>query len=136
MLRDGTLLLGNSRAIVDGTNGTPTGLRVLAADGDTVAYAFVGRAVWSPSASDLNAFAGSYRTDEIPATWTASVEEGRLVLTVRPGVRRLLTPAYTDAFTAPGLGAVWFTRDAGGRVTAVHFGSGRLWDLELKRIGG
>lgn len=134
MLRDGTFLLGNVRAIVDGSNGVPTGLRVLGADADTVHYVFTGRTPWAPTPAELGAFVGRYRTGEIPATWTAAVEEGRLVLTVRSGVRRVLTPAYRDGFTAPGLGAVWFTRDATGRVTAMHFGSGRLWDLELPRL--
>ncbi|HEX9564392.1 MAG TPA: serine hydrolase domain-containing protein [Gemmatimonadaceae bacterium] len=135
-LRDGGFLVGNSRALVDrAPDGSPTGLRVLAGDGDTIAYAFAGAARWEPTAADLRAFEGEYRTEEIPATWTAKVEEGRLVLSVRPGARRQLAPAYANAFTSPGLGAVWFTRDAGGSVTAMHFGSGRLWDLELRRVG-
>jgi hypothetical protein len=28
---------------------------------------------------------------------------------------------------------VWFTRDAKGRVTALHIGGGRMWDLVVPR---
>ncbi|HSA55691.1 MAG TPA: hypothetical protein VLE53_08295, partial [Gemmatimonadaceae bacterium] len=103
-------------------------------DGDTVAYVFVSRTAWNPTAQELAAFEGRYRSGETNATWVARVEEGRLVLRLRSAVRRELTPVYRDAFSAPGgLGTVWFTRDSGGRVTAMHMGSARLWDLELPR---
>jgi len=117
-----------------GIEGDATGLRVLGADGDTVTYTLASKTSWQPSAGDLQVFTGSYRTDEIPATWTAAIDAGRLTLAVRPGMRRILTPAYPDAFTAPGIGVVWFTRDAGGRVTAMHFGAARLWDLQFDRV--
>jgi hypothetical protein len=82
----------------------------------------------------LAAFAGQYRSDEVGATWTAVVEDGRLVISVRRGSRRVLAPAYPDAFTTAGLGTVWFSRDAAGTVEAMHFSSSRLWNLELRRI--
>lgn len=133
--RDGSWQVGNSRAVIElGASGPPTRFLQLAADNDTIPLVYVSATPWSPSASDLAAFAGHYRSEEVGATWTASVDSGRLVVRLRPGDRRILTPAYTDAFTGGGLGTVWFTRDAGGRVDAMHFSSGRLWNLALSRV--
>jgi CubicO group peptidase (beta-lactamase class C family) len=133
-LRDGTFQVGNSRAVIEpGANGPPARFLVLGADNDTIPLVYVSATPWSPAAADLATFTGHYRSEEVGATWTAMVEEGRLVLSVRRGDRRMLTPAYLDAFTGGGLGTVWFTRDANGSVDAMHFSSGRLWNLTLVR---
>lgn len=137
-LRDGAYLLGNTRMLFDlGADGSPRGLRTLQADGDTVAYAFVSAAPWTPTVQELAAFEGRYRSDETNATYVARVEDGRLVLRLRSAVARELTPQYRDAFSATGgLGTVWFTRDPRGRVTAMHLGSSRMWDLVFQREAG
>jgi CubicO group peptidase (beta-lactamase class C family) len=134
-LRDGGYLVGNTRVVFDvAPDGSPRGLRRLPADGDTVAYAFVSATPWTPAPQELTAFEGRYRSDEVNATYQAAVENGRLVLRLRAGVRRELTPIYKDAFTGGGgLGTIWFTRDTRGRVTAMHSGSARLWDLAFRR---
>jgi CubicO group peptidase (beta-lactamase class C family) len=127
---DGSFMIGSQRALVE----PGIGLRLLAADNDTVRYVFVSSTLWTPAPTMLAAFAGQYRSDEVGATWTAVVEDGRLVISVRRGSRRVLAPAYPDAFTTAGLGTVWFSRDAAGTVEAMHFSSSRLWNLELRRI--
>lgn len=134
-LRDGGWMLGNNRALFEsGPDGTPRGVRVLAADNDTVAYAFVATTPWAPTTEQLAAFAGRYHSDEIHATWTVKVENGRLAASIRGAMRTELTPLYTDAFAAgASLGTVWFTRDATGGVTAMHSGSARVWDLTFTR---
>ena len=133
--RGGGWLLGNNRALFEfGTNGSPTGLRVIGADNDTVAYVYATPSQWAPTAEQLAPFAGRYRSDEVQATWTVKVEHGTLVASVRAGNRAVLTPSYPDAFTATGgLGVVWFTRDARGAVTAMHSGSARVWDFVFQR---
>ncbi len=134
-LRGGGLLIGNSRVVIeDGPDGRPAGLRQIQASGDTIAFTYVGASIWKPEASDLAAFAGPYRSDEIRATWTARVDSGRLVLSSRRGSRQALTPVYKDAFTGGGFGTVWFTRDARGQVTAMHLSSGRLWNLTIPKV--
>jgi hypothetical protein len=134
-LRDGGLLVGNNRVVVDaGQNGRPSGLRQILASGDTIAFTWVGSAAWSPAATELGAFAGQYRSDEIRATWTARVDSGRLVLSSRRGSRQALTPVYKDAFAGGSFGTVWFTRDARGQVNAMHLSSGRLWNLTIPRL--
>lgn len=137
-LRDGTYLLGNTRlAFEPGPDGVPRGLRTLQADGDTIAFAFVSATPWTPTSAELASFVGRYRSDETNTTYVARVEEGRLVLRLRSAVQRELTPLYRDAFAgAGGLGTVWFTRDSRGRVTEMHLGSSRMWDLVFRREAG
>ena len=101
-------------------------------DGDTTAYAFVSGAPWTPTAAELADFAGRYRSDEVGATYTVLVENGKLVITLRAAVRHEMSPSYKDAFT--GWNTVWFTRDGGGKVPAMHVGAARMWDLVLPRV--
>lgn len=133
-LRSGGYMLGSNTVLLeDGSGGRPHGMRVVQSDGDTIQYVFVSPTIWSPTPEELRAFEGRYRSDEVGATYTARVVDGRLVLELRAAMRRELTPVYSDAFTAPGLGTVWFTRDPSGRVTAMHFGAARVWDIAFAR---
>ena len=103
------------------------------ADGDTVVFVREAESRWQPTAADLAAFAGRYRNDEIESTYTLSVVNGTLQLHLRPGVNGPLKPTYRDAFEDDG-DSIWFTRDKKGRVTAMHFGSARAWDLVSVRL--
>lgn len=134
-LRDGGYLLGNSRVVFDqASDGKPAGLRTLSNDADTVAFVYASARPWTPDARQLAAFEGRYRSDEVGATYVAKVENGQLVLTLRTAVRRALTPIYPDAFSSGGgMGTVWFTRDNSGRVTAMHSGAARVWDIVFQR---
>lgn len=133
-LRDGGLLVANGRVLESGGRGGPPAALRLAQGQDTVEFLRVGAAAWSPAVSELSAFIGRYTSPEIRATWAATVENGRLVLSVRRGRSLLLTPVYQDAFAAGGLGTVWFSRDGAGRVTAMHISSARMWNLTLPRL--
>jgi len=134
-LAGGAWLLGNNRAAFEtAPDGSPRGVRVIGADNDTTAYIFAATGPWNPTPEQLAAFAGRYRSDEVAATWTVKVENGRLVGSVRGAVRVDFTPVYTDAFAAGGtLGTVWFTRDAKGAVNAMHSGSARVWDFTFTK---
>jgi len=135
-LRDGGWMIGNNRALVDfGPDGNARGYRALAADSDSVPFTLVAKEQWKPTPAQLAAFAGRYRSDEIPAVWTLTVEGDRLVASVRGALKGTLTPVYPDGFTGGGtLGSVWFTRDARGAVTEMHSGSSRVWDIAFQRV--
>ncbi len=135
-LRDGAWMLGNSRVLVDEASGAVTGIRVLAADADTVPYRLVAREPWRPSPQQLAAYAGRYRSDELPGTiWTVRVEGDHLVASPRPALTVTLTPAFPDGFRAgAALGTVWFTRDGRGGVTQMHSGAARVWDFVFARV--
>jgi len=87
----------------------------------------------SPTAQDLESYAGTYTSDEAETVLAAAVEHGRLVLKRRPDTTIALTPIYADAFGAGGLGTVIFGRDAGGRVTELSVKQDRVWDMRFTR---
>ncbi len=133
-LRDGTFSQGATRIrFVAASGASPVTMRVPTADGDTVVYARMATTVWTPSAPELASFAGRYRSDEIGVTFTVAVESGRVTVSPRVGVVDTLTATYRDTFDGDG-GSVRFTRDGKGRVTAMHFGSARVWDFVSLRV--
>lgn len=111
----------------------PGGLRVAQPDGDTVNFVYVAEKAWSPTAADLAAFAGRYRSDEVRATYLLEVKGDSLTLSPRAGQVIVMGPSVPDAFTARGR-VVWFERDRRGRVTTMHFSEGRMWDLVFSRV--
>jgi CubicO group peptidase (beta-lactamase class C family) len=123
-----------SRGFVDlGADGKPVAIRVAQPDGDTVRFSYVRDKPWTPTPEQLRAFVGAYRSDEVGATYEATVAGDSLTISPRAGVVITLRPTYTDGFAARGR-AVWFTRDRRGRVEAMHVGESRLWDLALPRV--
>ncbi len=133
-LRDGSYQMGATRVrFTRSSDGRPESMRQPTADGDTVVFAYVAESVWVPTAAELASLAGRYRSDEIGATYTVAVANGKLTVSPRVGAVDTLTPTYRDAFAAGGSSA-WFTRDARGRVTAMHFGSARAWDFVSVRV--
>ncbi len=117
-----------------GPSGTPAGLRVAQPDGDTVLYAYAAAKPWAPTAQELQFFAGSYRSDELGVTYTLRVANDTLTLAgARAGEVDKLIPTYPDGFSLRGGAAVWFARER-GRVTALHAGESRVWDLVAMRV--
>ncbi|MEX2571426.1 MAG: serine hydrolase [Gemmatimonadota bacterium] len=112
-------------------SGGGTGFRSISSDGDTLQY--VPATNFAPSAADLAAFGGTYRSDEAEATYVVTVQDGRLLLQ-RPFDRDLtLTPAYEDAFTS-GSTLIRFHRDQSGRVRELSYGISRVWDMRFGRV--
>jgi CubicO group peptidase (beta-lactamase class C family) len=133
-MRDGTFAQGATRIrFVAASGAAPVSMRVPTADGDTVVFVRMADRAWVPTAAELASVAGRYRSDEIGVTFTVAATDGRLTLSPRVGIIENLTPTYRDAFDMDG-GSAWFTRDAKGRVTAMHFGSGRAWDFVSVRV--
>jgi CubicO group peptidase (beta-lactamase class C family) len=132
-LPDGSYMLGNTRWVF---SQAPNGTRQLlwiSPDGDTVTHVYASDKPWSPTRKQLEDFVGDYRSDELGVTYHVKLDRDSLTYSMRPGVRRALSPTYPDAF-ARGGSAVWFSRDRSGRVTALHLGEGRMWDLVIPRV--
>ncbi len=136
-LADGTFLSGAARLRFDvAPGGAVRGYRQATADGDSLHYVRVADAIWTPAASDLAAYAGKYRNDEIGVTFDVRAVQGALTVSPRAGVADTVRAHYRDATRdafVNGGNAVWFTRDQRGRVTAMHFGSARVWDFVSAR---
>jgi CubicO group peptidase (beta-lactamase class C family) len=112
--------------------GRPTRMTVAIRDGEATPYVRVEPASATPAA--LAAFVGTYASNEVHGEpFRATVENNQLVLRQSPTARIALTPAYRDAFGGGGR-MVWFTRDASGRVTTMHIGQDRAWDVNFRRI--
>lgn len=57
-------------------------------------------AAWSPDTTDLSAFAGAYRADDVGADWIIAMDGPTLRATGPKGEAFLLDPLYADAFAA------------------------------------
>lgn len=89
-------------------------------------------ASWRPSASDLSAFVGTYYSPDAETTLEVSIKDGALSLFRRAASRFALRPTTKDRFNgfeAP----IWFSRDASGRVNALHYAGGRAYDVVFER---
>jgi len=87
-----------------------------------------------PTTAELQAYAGSYASDEAETVLTVVVEGEKLALKRRPDTTLALTPVYADAFSTPGLGTILFRRDANGRPIAFSVSQERVWDLRFKKV--
>ena len=87
---------------------------------------------WRPSATDLSVYTGTYYSPDVETAFEVSVANGALTLFQRPAMRSVLRPTSADSF-AGFSNRVWFTRDASGRVTALHVGGGRAYDVVFER---
>lgn len=75
---------------------------------------------------------GSYRSDEVRATYTIETRDGRLVLKRPPGLAPLLMPVARDEYRAGNL-TLRFVRDASGRAVAFTVQAGRVRDIRFER---
>jgi CubicO group peptidase (beta-lactamase class C family) len=133
-LADGSYLVGGARWIfADAANGSERRAKVVQADGDTVIGLYMGPRFWSPTRQQLQALEGAYRSEELGVTMQVKLVGDSLTYSNRAGRTFTLRPTYTDGFTRGG-GAIWFSRDRSGRVSAMHLSEGRMWDLVLPRV--
>ncbi len=86
-----------------------------------------------PAATDLQALAGTYVSDEAEVAMQVIVENGELKVTRRPDTKLTLRPLYKDAFGTQGLGVLIFHRDASGQVAGFSVVLDRVWDLRFVR---
>ena len=92
-----------------------------------------GSGAWRPSAADLKAYAGEYRSAELLTSYLVEVRGEELVARhFRTGEFRL-RPVERDRFQGQPFGDVRFVRDAGGRLTAFTANSDRVRGLRFDR---
>jgi CubicO group peptidase (beta-lactamase class C family) len=85
-----------------------------------------------PSRAELEAYAGTYHSEELGATYTVTATDSTLVLRTRWGAERTVRPAYGDTFFGDFLLA--FTRGRGGRVDGMRMSSGRVRGVRFERL--
>lgn len=79
----------------------------------------------------LAAYAGTYRSDELGATYTVTATDSTLVLHTRWGTDRTYRSAFTDVFTGPN--TLVFTRKA-GRIDGMLMTGGRVRRVRFERV--
>jgi CubicO group peptidase (beta-lactamase class C family) len=87
----------------------------------------------TPKSSDLDAFAGEYRSSDVDATWNFTAESGRLIASINGNWRISLDAAGPDRF-AGGPWSLRFRYDAEGHVKGVELHRARLWNLWFDRL--
>jgi CubicO group peptidase (beta-lactamase class C family) len=90
---------------------------------------------FTPSASDLAAYVGTYRSDEAEATYTVAVQDGKLVMKDRWGGTVPLEPRYPDVFDAQRGPTIVFRRGPSGSVEGLTWSESRVWGLKFRRVG-
>jgi CubicO group peptidase (beta-lactamase class C family) len=85
---------------------------------------------FAPMPAELEAYAGTYHSDEIDMTYTVNVEAGKLMVRFRPAQRIELAPVYEDAFGGNG-NIFRFTRDEAGRIDGFRVYTGRVRHLRF-----
>jgi CubicO group peptidase (beta-lactamase class C family) len=123
---------GSARLEFVDVDGRSRLLRMIDADADTMEYERVNPG--NPTAAQLAAYAGEYRSVEAEAGFTALVVDGRLVLRQRADVVITLTPAYADGFSGPGGSVIRFVRGTDGRVRALTITVERVRNLRFDRV--
>jgi hypothetical protein len=95
------------------------------------AITLVKREAARPSRAQLDAYTGTYYSEELGATYVVSARDTALIF--RTGVTEPITwrPAYGDTFDGQVLGE--FIRDQGGRVTGVLVSTGRVRRIRFEK---
>jgi len=89
----------------------------------------------SPTAGQLQEYAGSYYSDELDATYVFEVEQGSLYLRSRGNPKTALQPTSRDGFIAGGT-QFEFSRDARDRIGGFAVQAGRIRNVRFERIVG
>jgi len=113
-------------AFEPGPAGSP--LRMRDSDGRSKPRLWEAVPPFAPKPADLEAYAGTYHSEEIDTTYTMYVDGGKLKVRFRPAQRFELTPVYADAFEGDG-DVLRFTRDGSGRVDGFLVYAGRVRHL-------
>ncbi len=83
----------------------------------------------------LQAYTGTYYSDELGAEYTVKFEEGQLVLWNRKHGDTPLRPTYQDGFTANYFDLT-FSRRADGSVDGCTISSSRVWKIRFDKVSG
>ena len=126
---DGSFMLGERKLRFKDSN--PMTAEIANTDGSFTRMTMVSE--WKPAVADLNDFAGDWYSEEAQSRVSIKVENDKAFLILRPVARFQLMPVYKDGFSAQGY-VFWFTRDASGKVTEMHVGTGRMRDMLFERI--
>lgn len=126
---------GSSEVEVESTaRGARPKLRVTTTDEDdnVESETFEPVDLWSPTAAELESFAGTYASEELDTTWRLAVADGKLVVRHRGLPEEPMKPTVAGVFTLDGL-SLTFQRDTGGRVSGFTVDEGRVKGIAFRK---
>jgi hypothetical protein len=102
-------------------------------DGDVF---FAGQRIPEPHLTDteLAAYTGRFRSTEVDATYTLSVDRGSLVLRLNRGRSLRLNPVAPDEFENEELATIVFQRNASHQVSGLSLFSGRARNVVFEKV--
>jgi hypothetical protein len=89
---------------------------------------------FKPTAAQLDAFTGTYYSDELDVRYRIERKDSVLAVVMRRRGSMNLQPAFTDGFSASDIGVIRFTREK-GKVTGFLVTSGRVRNVGFKKVG-
>lgn len=92
-----------------------------------------------PDASQLSDYVGAFTNDELRATWTLVVQNGKLIRQQWMTEDQPLQPAFLDGFIgdlSEGQFVMHFNRDSSGRVTSFDVATDMVRPMRFVRTGG
>lgn len=89
---------------------------------------------WVPSAVDLPAFAGDYRSAELGVTYTVLLKDSALVIRIPGRAEVVARPVLRDTFAGDLVGVVKFFRDANNRVSSFTVNTTGVRGLGFDRL--
>jgi CubicO group peptidase (beta-lactamase class C family) len=127
---------GASDVEVEGaaTRGARAKLRVTTTDEDdgVEKETFEPVELWTPTAGELAAFAGTYASFELDTTWTLAAVDGKLFARHRGLPEDALKPTVSGVFTLHGM-SLTFARGADGKVSGFTLDEGRVRGIAFAR---
>jgi CubicO group peptidase (beta-lactamase class C family) len=84
--------------------------------------------------ADLAAYAGTYTSKELDATYKLSVEDGNLMLRNNWNPARKLVPLVRDEFDGGDYGTLVFHRNSGNRISGLSVFESRVRNLTFEKI--
>ena len=88
---------------------------------------------FTPSPTELDAFAGVYYSDELDVRYTVARKDSVLTVTLRRRGSLNLKPLFPDAFSVPDLGTLRFTREK-GKVSGFRVTQDRVRNVSFRRV--
>ena len=112
---------------------SPARLQIARSGQSTIVY--VQLKPFAPGQTPISSFAGRYRSDELSAEYTLSVESGKLVIRGPGGIRAVGAPIFHDGFQLDFMEAVIeFERDARGQIAGFKLSTGRSRNISFARV--
>lgn len=91
--------------------------------------------LWEPTAQELQAYVGTYHSDDAEATLTVVEEDGELFVLRRPAARFALTPGEAEGTFQGSLGEIRFIQDqAGAPASQLSVAQARVHDMRFVRV--